>query len=72
MTTSAKYRPAACRMRSRRSSTGGSIAAMARRAVASSSAGTRSMSTSTFRRISRTAATRTIAATISAAIESAC
>ena len=56
ITTSAKYRPAAWRIRSRRSSTGGSIAAIARRAVASSLAGTRSISTSTLRRISLTAA----------------
>ena len=53
-----------------RSSTGGSIRAIAARAAASASAGARSMSTSTLRRISRAAATSTSAATKSAAIES--
>ncbi len=60
--------PGACR--SRRSSTAGSIAAIASRAASSASAGARSMSTSTFRRISRAAASSTSTATKSAATES--
>ena len=49
---------------------GGSIRAIASRAASAASAGARSMSTSTFRRISRTAATSTRQATNSAASES--
>ena len=70
MTTSANVRPAACRSRSRDSSTGGSIRAIAARAASSASAGALSISTSTLRRISRAAATSTRPATKSAAIES--
>ena len=71
MTTSAKCRPAAERIRSRFSWIGGSIPAIAWRAASSASAGARSISTSMFRRISRSAADSTRAATKSAAIESA-
>ena len=71
MTTSAKCRPAAERIRSRFSRIGGSIPAIAWRAASSASAGARSISTSMFRRISRSAADSTRAATNSAAIESA-
>ena len=71
MTTSAKCLPAACRIRRRRSCTGGSMSRIASCAASYASAGARSMSTSTFRRISRTAAKRTMTATNSAAAESA-
>src|SRR5579862_4158258 len=70
LTTSAKWRPAAWRMRSRRRSTGGRIAAIARRAAAAASAGALSMSTSALRRIKRPAAARTSIATNSAAAAS--
>ena len=71
ITTSAKWRPAADRIRSRRSVTGGSISAIATRTASSASAGARSISTSTLRRISRSAAESTSTATNSAATESA-
>src|SRR5579862_1074876 len=67
ITTSAKWRPAAWRIRSRRSSTGGSIAAIALRAASSASSGARSMSTPMLRRMRRAAAARTSRATKSAA-----
>src|SRR5438105_3132251 len=66
ITTSAKCRPAAWRIRRRRSSTAGRSRAIASVATSCASAGTRSMSTSTFRRISRPAARRTSTATSSA------
>ena len=71
ITTSAKYLPAAERMRSRRSVTVGSSAAIACRTASSASAGARSISTSTFRRMSRRAAESTSTATNRAATESA-
>ena len=70
MTTSANVRPPAWRRRSRRTTTGGSSRSIAARAATTASAGARSISTSTLRRISRTAATTTRKATNSAAIES--
>ena len=70
MTTSVNVRPAAWRSRSRRTSTGGSSVAIASRAARTASAGARSMSTSTLRRISRAAAVTTRKATKSAASES--
>ena len=70
ITTSVNVRPAASRRRRRRTSTGGSSAAIAARAARTASAGARSISTSTFRRISRIAAAITRNATKSAATES--
>ena len=70
ITTSANLRPAAWRIRRRRSSTGGSIASIAWRAASSASAGARSMSTSMLRRMRRPAAPRTSTATKSAATAS--
>src|SRR5690348_6570499 len=70
MTTSANTRPAAWRMRSRRSWGAGLSPTIACRAASSASAGARSMSTSTFRRISLAAASRTSTATSSAATAS--
>ena len=71
ITTSTKCRPAACRSRSRRRLTPGTLRSIACLAAAVASAGARSISTSMLRRIRRVAATSTITATTSAAIGSA-
>ena len=70
MTTSAKWRPAARRIRSRRSCTPGSSSSIAASAASRADDGERSMSTSTFPWISRAAAVRTSTLTKSAAIAS--
>ena len=70
MTTSAKWRPAARRIRSRRSWTRGSSSSIAAERASRARAGTRSMRTSTFALISRLAAARTRTLTKRAAMAS--